>query len=75
MEMFLLHLKGKNFQNRTVGLLENGTWAPSAAKCMKAALEKMKGIRLCDTVVTIRSAQKESDLAAMEALADELLHA
>ena len=75
MEMFLLHLKGKNFQNRTVGLLENGTWVPSAAKCMKAALEKMKGIRLCDTVVTIRSAQKESDLAAMEALADELLHA
>ena len=75
METFLLHLKGKNFQNRTVGLLENGTWAPSAAKCMKAALEKMKGIRLCDTVVTIRSAQKESDLAAMEALADELLHA
>lgn len=73
MESFLLHLKGKNYQNRTVGMIENGTWAPSAAKCMKEIVGKMKNIRLCDTVVTIRSAMKETDLSKMEALADEIL--
>lgn len=73
MESFLLHLKGKNYQNRTIGMIENGTWAPSAAKCMKEIVGKMKNIRLCDTVVTIKSAMKETDLPEMEALADEIL--
>lgn len=73
MENFLLHLKGKNYQNRTIGIMENGTWAPSAAKCMKEIVGKMKNIRLCETVVTIKSAMKEADIPKMEALAGEIL--
>ena len=56
MEALLTHLKTKNFQNRTVGLMENGTWAPMAAKLMRAELDGMKNMTVCDTVVTIRSA-------------------
>lgn len=73
METFLLHLKGKNYQKRTVGILENGSWAPSAARVMKEIVGSMKDIRLCENTVTIRSAMKDGDLPAMEALADELL--
>ena len=53
--------------------MENGSWAPSAGKCMKALLGEMKNIDLCEQMVSIRSAMKETDLPAMEALADELL--
>ena len=56
MESLLTHLKTKAFQNRTVGLMENGTWAPMAAKLMRAELESMKNITVCENVVTIRSA-------------------
>lgn len=73
MEHFLLHLKGKNYQMRRVGILENGTWAPMAAKTMKGILEGMKELRICDTVVTIKSALKEEDRPGMEKLAEELL--
>lgn len=73
MEHFLLHLKGKNYQKRRIGILENGTWAPMAAKTMKGILEGMKDIQLCDTVVTIKSAVKAEDTPNMEKLADELL--
>ena len=73
MHAFLHHLKGKNFQNRRIGLMENGTWAPMAAKAMKADLEGMKNLQICETVVTLRSAMKESDRPAMEQLARELL--
>lgn len=73
METFLLHLRGKNYQKRAVGLLENGTWAPSAGKSMKEILSKMKDIRLCQQMVTVKSAYKDADLPAMEALAEELL--
>lgn len=73
MEAFLHHLKAKTYQNRAVALMENGSWAPSAGKCMKALLGEMKNIDLCEQMVSIRSAMKETDLPAMEALADELL--
>ncbi|EOT21720.1 hypothetical protein C805_03799 [Eubacterium sp. 14-2] len=73
MEDFLHHLKSKNFQKRTVALIENGTWAPVAAKTMKAVLEQMKEITLCDKVVSIKSVMKEADIAEMEALAEELM--
>ena len=73
METFLLHLKGKNYQKRAIGILENGSWAPSAAKTVMSVLEGMKSIRLCENTVTIKSAMKSADLPAMEALADELL--
>ena len=73
MEDFLHHLKSKNFQKRTVALMENGSWAPMAAKNMKALLEQMKEITVCEKVVSIKSAVKEADVADMEALAEELL--
>ena len=73
MENLLAHLKTKNFQNRTVGLMENGTWAPMAAKLMRAELESMKNITLCENVVTIRSAANAAAEAQMDALAAELV--
>ena len=73
MEDFLHHLKSKTYRNRTVALMENGSWAPIAAKNMRAMLEQMKDITICDKVVTLKSTMKESSLADMEALAEELL--
>ena len=73
MDDFLHHLKSKTYRKRTVALMENGSWAPVAAKNMKAALEQMKDITVCDKVVTIKSSMKESTIADMEALADELI--
>lgn len=73
MEDFLSHLKAKNFQKRTVGLMENGTWAPMAAKKMKEYLEGMKEITICEPVVTIKSAMKEDTLKVMEELTEKLI--
>lgn len=73
MEAFLHHLKSKAYQNRTVALVENGSWAPSANRVMTAVLETMKNVSVCDNKVTIKSAMKESDAEALEALADEIL--
>ena len=72
MENFLTHLKTKNFQNRIVGLMENGTWAPMAAKLMSAELGGMKNLTVCDTIVTIRSAANAAAEAKMEELAEEI---
>ena len=74
MEALLTHLKTKNFQNRTVGLMENGTWAPMAAKLMRAELDGMKNMTVCDAVVTIRSAVNAAAEAQMDALAEELVN-
>ena len=73
MESFLLHLKAKNYQKRKVAIMENGSWAPTAGKNMKAILEQMKDITFCDTMVTIKSAMKADTIHAMEQLADELV--
>lgn len=73
MEDFLNHLKSKNYQNRRVGIIENGSWAPSAARVMKEALGAMKNITLCDTVVTIKTRLGDDSRAAMKALAAEIL--
>lgn len=72
MEDFLHHLKAKNYQKRTVGIIENGSWAPSAAKQMKAILEGMKNITICEPIVTIKSTLNETSRKAMEELAKEL---
>lgn len=72
MEMFLRKLKAKNFQNRRVAVIENGSWAPSAGKCMNELLGEMKNITVCGTV-TIRSAVKPENVEAMNELADALL--
>lgn len=72
MEDFLHHLKAKNYQKRTVGIIENGSWAPSAAKQMKVILEGMKNITICEPVVTIKSTLNETSRKVMEELAKEL---
>jgi flavorubredoxin len=73
MEDFLNRLKAKNFQNRRVGIIENGSWAPVAAKQMKDALGAMKNITLCDTVVTVKTRLTDANTAAIAALASEIL--
>ena len=72
MESFIAHLKSKAYQKRTVAFVENGSWAPSAARTMKSVFETMKDITLVEPVVTIKSALNAESLAAMEQLADEL---
>jgi flavorubredoxin len=69
MEDFLHHLQIKAYQNRTVGLVENGTWAPMAAKAMRTYLESMKNITILEETVTIRSAYKQENEEAMDKLA------
>ena len=69
----LTHLKSKNFQGRTVGLMENGMWAPMAAKLMTAALTTLKGVTVCEQVVTIRGAAHAAEEAQMDTLVSQLL--
>lgn len=73
MQHFLLHLLGKNYQNRKVGIIENGSWAPNSGKLMKELFEKMKDISICSTMVTIKSAMKTDNIEQMENLAKEIL--
>lgn len=73
MEDFLHHLKSKTWRKRRVGIIENGSWAPSAAKTMKAVLETLKDVTVCETTVTIKSTLKDVDIPKLEALADEVL--
>lgn len=73
MHDFLHHLKLKAYQKRRVGIIENGSWAPTAAKVMTAMLEQMKEIEIVGPTVTIRSRMKQADLPVMEALADAML--
>ena len=73
MQDFLHHLQSKAYQNRKVGIVENGSWGPTAARTMKAILEPMKNITIVDPVVTIKSTLKESDIPNLEALADAML--
>lgn len=72
MQDFLHHLQAKAFQNRTVGLIENGSWAPTAAKTMRNILETMKNITIVEPVVTIKSVLKETDIPALDQFADAL---
>lgn len=72
MHDFLHHLQMKNFQKRKVGMIENGSWAPSAGKVMKGMLEQMKDMEIVEPMVTIRSRMKPSDMPAMEALAEAM---
>jgi len=72
MREFIDHLTERNFSNRTVALIENGSWAPLAAKVMKGMLEKSKNLTFVDTTVKIQSALNDGSLAQLDALADEL---
>lgn len=73
MHDFLHHLQIKNYQKRRIGLIENGSWAPCAARAMRTLIEPMKEITLVEPSVTIRSRMKQTDIPAMEALADAIL--
>lgn len=72
MKQFIDHLTERNYQNRTIGFIENGTWAPAAAKIMKAMFEKSRNINYIDTTVTLRSAMTEENAEAIERMAEEL---
>ena len=73
MQQFLQKLKERNYQNRKIGILENGSWAPSAGKSMKSVLEEMKDIQIVEPMVTIKSTMKQETIQQMEKLADNLL--
>lgn len=73
MDSFLARLKSKNFQKRTVGIIENGSWAPMAGKVIKDSLSQMKEITLLEPVVTIKSTLNETSLEQLELLAQELV--
>ncbi len=72
MRQFIDHLTERGYQNRTLGFIENGTWAPAAAKIMKTMFEKSKNINYIDTTVTLRSAMTEENAEAIERMAEEL---
>ena len=72
MRQFIDHLTERGYQNRILGFIENGTWAPAAAKTMKAMFEKSKNINYIDTTVTLRSAMTEENAEAIERMAEEL---
>lgn len=73
MEDFLNHLKAKGFQNRKIALIENGTWAPLAAKQMRAVCEGFKNVEICENTVTIKTTANSETQAQMEVLTKELL--
>ncbi|MBO7122337.1 MAG: FprA family A-type flavoprotein [Treponema sp.] len=73
MKEFILHLTERNYQKRTVALVENGSWAPAASKAMATLLEPCADIKFAQTKVSIKIAMKDADVAALESLADELL--
>ena len=73
MHNFLNKLLEKNYQNRKIAIIENGSWAPSAARCMKEIVSKMKNISLCENIVTIKSTMKSENIPQLENLAEKLL--
>ena len=72
MEHFLSKLKERNFQNRTVAIIENGTWAPSSGKVMKNMLQEMKNISIIEPIITIESTMKEKTKNELNELAKKL---
>ena len=70
---FLHLLQAKTWQKRDAAIIENGSWAPSAAKVMTKMLLDMKNINIKGNTVTLRGVMKDSDIPALEALADEIL--
>ena len=73
MEHFLRHLKDRNYQKRTIGIIENGSWAPSAGRGMKTIISEMKDVNIVEPMITIKSRINEENRKQMENLADEIL--
>ena len=74
MKEFINHLTERNYQKRTVAFIENGSWAPCAAKVMKSMFACSKDITFCENTVTVRGALNAESEAQLEALADELVN-
>lgn len=74
MEHFLNYLKERNYQKRKVAIIENGSWAPSAGRCMKKMLQEMKNLDIIEPTITIKSTMNEQNVEEMNKLADELLN-
>ena len=72
MRHFIDHLTERNYSNRTVALIENGSWAPMAAKVIKKMFENSKGIEFCETTVTVNSALNEENTEQIKSLAKQL---
>lgn len=75
MEHFLRLLKDKNYQNRTIGIIENGTWAPSAAKTMKSIIGEMKNITIIEPEITIKTTMSAENQSEFEILAENIINA
>ena len=73
MEELLHHLKSKNFQGRSVALIENGSWAPSALKVMKTEVEGMKNLEILEPTITIRSRMNEDTKQQLEVLTKSIM--
>ena len=73
MREFISHLSERNYQKRTIALIENGSWAPTAAKKMSEMLSSLKDVKILDNKVTIKIAVTQEVVAQLEALAEELL--
>ena len=69
---FLNELKGKNYQNRTIGIIENGTWAPSAGKCINDIVSTFKDIKIIDPIVTIKTTLNNESKLKLEELANNI---
>ena len=74
MDDFISHLSAKTYQNRTIAIIENGSWAPMAGKKIKEEFEQMKNITVCENTVTIKGAMKDEYLEALNKLADEIIN-
>ena len=72
MQEFLLHLQSKSYQNRKIGIIENGSWAPSAGRTMRGILDSMKNIEIVEPMVTIWSKMKDSEIEEIEKLAESM---
>lgn len=73
MEKFLRHLKHKNYQNRKVGIIENGSWAPMAGKCMESIIKEMKNVNICSPIVTIKTTMNEKNIEDLKDLSKNIL--
>ena len=73
MEQYVHSLVERNYQNRTIGIIENGSWAATAARCIKARFEKSKNITWAETTVSIKSAVNAENMKQIAALAEELM--
>lgn len=73
-DLFLRELKHKNYQKRKVGIIQNGSWAPMAAKCIKDIIKDMKDINVCDTIVTIKTKMNDENIEQMKTLVKEILN-